>query len=72
MTNKPSERGKSSPLPESHGARGRIEEPVSAGGVVYRLADGKVDAATMKNLLQLHQQEVEVTKTKIRGSADVD
>ncbi len=43
MTNKPWERGKSSPRPESHGARGRIEEPVSAGGVVYRLADGKVE-----------------------------
>ena len=43
MTNKPWERGRSSPLPESRTARGRIEEPVSAGGVVYRLADGKVE-----------------------------
>ena len=34
------------------------------------LADGKIDAATMKNLLQLHQQELEVVEFK--GEADED
>ena len=34
------------------------------------LADGKIDAATMKNLLQLHQQELEAIEMK--GEADED
>lgn len=43
MTNKPSEEGRSSAVSASRPARSRIEEPVSAGGVVYRLVDGKVE-----------------------------
>ncbi len=43
MTNKPSERGRSTADSESRAARVRVEEPVSAGGVVYRLVDGKVE-----------------------------
>ncbi len=43
MTNKPSEEGRSSAVSASRPARARIEEPVSAGGVVYRLVDGRVE-----------------------------
>ena len=43
MPNNFPDRGRSSATPESRTARGRIEEPVSAGGVVYRLVDGKVE-----------------------------
>ncbi len=45
MTNKPSERGRSSAVSGSRAARVRVEEPVSAGGVVYRLVNGKVETA---------------------------
>ena len=43
MTNESSDRGRSSAAPESQPSRARIEEPVSAGGVVYRLVDGKAE-----------------------------